>query len=185
MRRMNKRDEVIAGATLAFEAEGFRGIGVDAILARSGASTRTLYKHFASRDALVLEVLATRHRDFLDLLDPRSPAAEPVAELFDTLKRWLAVHGAQGCMLLRARSEYASANADVVALVRQQKEAFKREVARRVESMLGCADAELATQVWVLFEGATAAASVAGLAVVDAAKRGALTLVDAARGRPR
>ncbi len=124
---MDKRNNMIAGAARAFEAEGFRGIGVDGILAPSGASTRTLYKHFGSRDGLVLAVLEERHRDFMGRLELQSGNADPVGGLFDTLEQWLIEHGARGCMLLRARSEYASANEDVVALVRRQKEEFERE----------------------------------------------------------
>ncbi len=182
---MDKRSDMIEGAARAFEAQGFRGIGVDGILAPSGASTRTLYKHFGSRDALVLAVLEERHRDFMGRLELRSANAAPVGGLFDALEQWLIEHGAQGCMLLRARSEYASANEDVVALVRRQKQEFEREIARRVETTLGSADTNLATQIWLLFEGATAAASVSDLSVVGAAKHAAGVLVAAARGRPR
>ena len=173
---------MIAGAALAFDAEGFRGIGVDGILASSKASTRTLYKHFGSRDGLVLAVLDKRHRDFMGRLEAGGQAADPIGALFDTLAQWLMEHGARGCMLLRARSEYAAANPDVVALVRQQKEEFEGEIARRVETALGHPDAELTTQVWLLFEGATAAASVSTLSVVGAAKRAAGVLLEAARG---
>lgn len=180
---MDKRTDMIAGAALAFEAEGFRGIGVDGILAPSGASTRTLYKYFGSRDGLVLAVLGERHRAFMARLEGRSEVADPVGELFDTLEQWLIEHGARGCMLLRARSEYANANEDVVALVRRQKEEFEGEIARRVQTMLGRADAELSAQVWLLFEGATAAASVSDVSVVGVAKRAAAILLTAAQGR--
>ncbi|MFC3123771.1 TetR/AcrR family transcriptional regulator [Pseudoroseomonas globiformis] len=177
---MDKRSDMIAGAMLAFEAEGFRGIGVDAVLAASGASTRTLYKHFGSRDGLVLAVLEHRHRIFMDCI--AGSVADPVGALFETLEQWLTERGARGCMLLRARSEYAGANAEVVALVRRQKEEFGAEIARRVAAALGRADAALATQIWLLFEGATAAASVSGMSAVDAARAAAATLLAAARG---
>jgi AcrR family transcriptional regulator len=182
---MDKRNDMIAGATHAFDAEGFRGIGIDGILAPSGVSTRTLYKHFGSRDGLVLAVLEERHRNFMDRLDLQCGNADPVGGLFDTLEQWLAEHGARGCMLLRARGEYAGANEDVVALVRRQKEEFQQEIGRRVETELGFADAGLATQIWLLFEGATAAASVADLSVVGLAKQAARVLVTAAQGRSR
>jgi AcrR family transcriptional regulator len=180
---MNKRSDIIAGAARAFEAEGFRGIGVDGILAPSGTSTRTLYKHFGSRDGLVLAVLEGRHREFMGQLERQRGNADPVGALFDTLERWLIEHGARGCMLLRARSEYASVNENVVALVRRQKEEFEHEIARRVETTLGSPDAGLATQIWLLFEGATAAASVTDLSVVGVAKHAAGVLVAAAQGR--
>ncbi|MFC4168189.1 TetR/AcrR family transcriptional regulator [Teichococcus aestuarii] len=185
--------DIIAAAVAAFEADGFRGLGVDRVLAPSGTSTRTLYKHFGSKEGLVLAVLEERHRRFAEALEAAAPegagegagegsGAEPVAVLFDTLRRWLGEHGARGCMLLRARAEYAGASDEIVALVRRQKQEFRALVATRVAAALGREDARLATQIWLLFEGATAAASVAEPEVVEAAKAAAAALLGAARG---
>lgn len=178
---MDKRAEIVSGAAGVFDAGGFRGLGVDQVLAPSGASTRTLYKHFGSKDGLVLAVLEDRHQRFMARLGAAPVGGDGVAALFGTLRRWLAEHGARGCMLLRARAEYAAASDAVVALVQRQKDAFRHAVACRVTSELGRRDDRLATQIWLLFEGATAAASVADLAVVDAAEAAAATLLDAAR----
>jgi AcrR family transcriptional regulator len=178
---MDKRMDIIAGATSVFETDGFRGVGVDDVLAPSGASTRTLYKHFGSKDGLVLAVLEERHRGFADRLNATAKDADPVGTLFETLKNWLDERGARGCMLLRARAEYASANEEIAALVHRQKGEFRRMVAARTEAALGRADDRLATRIWLLFEGATAAASVAELSVVDDAKAAAALLVEEAR----
>ncbi|YCI27750.1 TetR/AcrR family transcriptional regulator [Erwinia sp. PK3-005] len=180
---MNKRNEIIAGAARIFEAEGFRGIGIDRVIAPAGASTRTLYKHFGSRDGLVIAVLEARHRAFMDLLTGDGAKDDPVGSLFDTLQRWLEQHGARGCMLLRARSEYSGANAEIVSLVSQQKQAFHQEIARRVRCVLGNDDPQLSTQIWLLFEGATAAASVANESVTGDARHAALLLLELARAR--
>jgi hypothetical protein len=66
-------------------------------------------------------------------------------------------------MLLGARAEYSGANKEIVDLVRRQKSEFRRMVAARVEAALRREDDRLATQIWLLFEDATAAASVADL----------------------
>jgi len=178
----DKRAEIVTGAAGAFEAGGFRGLGVDQVLAPSGASTRTLYKHFGSKDGLVLAVLEDRHQRFMARLDAAPGSGDAVAALFATLRQWLTEHGARGCMLLRARAEYAAASDAVVTLVHRQKQAFRHAIAHRVATALGRQDDRLATQIWLLFEGATAAASVADLTVVDAAEAAAASLLAAARG---
>jgi AcrR family transcriptional regulator len=178
---MNKRDEIIAGAMSAFEAQGFRGIGVDAVLLPSGASTRTLYKHFGSRDGLVLAVVQQRHIAFMERLSADQQSG--VTGLFDTLAVWLAEIGARGCMLLRAHGEYAGANPEIAEAVRRQKAEFLDEIKRRVETDLGQPDDALSLQVWLLFEGAAAVASVAGAQVVKAARGAAKTLLADARCR--
>lgn len=176
---MDKRNEIITGAMRTFEAQGFRGIGVDAVLAPSGASTRTLYKHFGSRDGLVLAVIKQRHRAFMDRLAVAPDGG--VAGLFQALSAWLDEFGASGCMLLRAHGEYAGSNAEVVACVRRQKTEFLAEFGRRIEQSIGLEDEVLALQIWLLFEGATAAASVMGTHVVAPAKEAAEALLTQAR----
>lgn len=180
---MDKRTEIITGAAGVFEAEGFRGVGIDRVIAPSGASTRTLYKHFGSRDGLVIAVLEARHRAFMEQAEAGSVGGDPVGSLFDTLGCWLQDYGARGCMLLRARSEYDEANSEIVSLVSRQKLEFRNDIAKRVHDALGYDDARLSTRIWLLFEGATAAASVAGASVIDDAKDAALTLLDIARVR--
>ena len=180
---MDKRTEMIAGAVRIFDAEGFRGIGIDRLIAPSGVSTRTLYKHFGSRDGLVIAVLEARHRAFMDLLEVDGENADPGGALVDALGSLIQTHPARGCMLLRARSEYASACEAIVSLVHQQKQEFRAEIARRVHVALGKDDAQLTTQVWLLFEGATAAASVVNASVIDEARDAALALLAHARER--
>ena len=180
---MNKRSEIVAGAAHIFETEGFRGVGIDRVIAPSGASTRTLYKHFGSRNGLVIAVLEMRHHTFMAQLKAEYGERDPVGSLFDMLRHWTEVHGARGCLLLRARSEYAASSVEIVTLVEQQKNAFRTEVGQRVQLALGLEDAVLSTQIWLLLEGATASASVTQQSVMTAAKDAALSLLVSARAR--
>ncbi|ACM02703.1 TetR/AcrR family transcriptional regulator [Cereibacter sphaeroides] len=175
---MSKRDEILEGAMRAFERHGFRGIGVDAVLLPSGASTRTLYKHFGSRDGLVLAVVEQRHQAFLERL--RADPESGVAGLFKALALWQTEFGARGCMLLRAHGEYAGDSEEIAGAVRRQKTEFLDEIGRRVEVELGRRDEALSLQIWLLFEGATAAASVAGAEVVQAAAEAVQVLLSRA-----
>jgi len=179
---MDKRSEIISAAARIFETEGLRGVGIDRVIAPSGVSTRTLYKHFGSRDGLVIAVLEARHRRFMERLsEAKAENVGPIGSLFDTLRSWIEEHGAHGCMLLRAHSEYGEASQDIVQLACQQKHEFRDEVARRVGRVLGRQEPMLSTQIWLLFEGATAAASVAGASVIGDAKNAALSLLEIAR----
>jgi len=182
---MSKKRDIVSGAERVFEVQGFRGVGVDGILAPSGASTRTLYKHFGSRDGLVLAVLEERHTEFMARLRERGDPDNPVGNLFDVLEHWINERGARGCMLLRASGEYAGVNEAVTVLVRQQKKAFEQEIAERIRQAVGNQNDELTTQIWLLFEGATAAASISDVIVVRSAKRAAAALLTLADERSR
>jgi len=174
---MDKKTDMAASAAQLFAREGLRGIGVDHISACVGASTRTLYKHFGSRDGLVIAALESRHAAFMALLQHDDAAIGSIASLFDTLERWSAEFGASGCLLLRAGNEYRGANDDIVALVRRQKAAFFTEITRRVKHALGHDDPLLSSQIWILFEGATAIASLDNTAIIRAARAAAASLM--------
>jgi AcrR family transcriptional regulator len=174
---MDKKTDMAEAAAQLFAREGLRGIGVDHIGASVGASTRTLYKHFGSRDGLVMAALESRHAAFMAVLRRDDGEVDTVESLFDTLEQWSAEFGASGCLLLRAGNEYRGANDDIVALVRGQKAAFFKEMARRVKHALGHDDPLLSSQIWILFEGATAIASLDNTAVIHAARAAAAALM--------
>jgi len=174
---MDKKTDMAASAAQLFAREGLRGIGVDHIGASVGASTRTLYKHFGSRDGLVIAALESRHAAFMVLLQHDDAAIGTVESLFDTLEQWSNEFGASGCLLLRAGNEYRGANDDIVALVHGQKAAFFKEITRRVKHALGHDDPLLSSQIWILFEGATAIASLDNTAVIGVARAAAASLM--------
>lgn len=177
---MDKRSQLITDASRVFETGGFRGTGVDALLAASGTSTRTLYKHFGSRDNLVAAVLQARDAEFMDRIQTLPKGGHPVGHLFDVLEVWLGDHARHGCMLIRAQGEYAEANPAIAVLATERKAAFRALVGVRVEAALGRPDERLRDQVWLLFEGAVAAAGTADLAIVSTARDAACALVAAA-----
>ncbi len=180
---MDKRAQILAAADRAFQEEGFQGVGIDRILAPLGASTRTLYKHFGSKDGLAAAVLADRDRRFLAALSEGPGLAQrPVPALFDGLRRWMAAEGTHGCLFLRALGEYAGRGGGIAGQVRAHKAAVRAVIAARVAAELGRPDEAVSSQIWLLFEGATAAAVLAGADVVAAAEDAAAALLSAARG---
>ena len=180
--RSDKREALLDSAERDFEREGFRGISVERLLRENRISTRTLYRHFDSKDHLVVEVLERRHARYLALLDETmSDARSPIDALFDALERWIGGYGTSGCLFLRALGEYGDTETLIGECARRHKRAQEAVVRECVSAALGRPDAALSVQVWLLFEGATAAAGVAGREVVDTAREGARALVSARR----
>jgi AcrR family transcriptional regulator len=54
------RERILAAAYELFATQGIRAVGIDAIIERSGVARMTLYRHFASKNALVLAFLEQR-----------------------------------------------------------------------------------------------------------------------------
>ena len=59
-----KRDLLMECARELFAKEGFHATGVDRILDRAGVAKMTLYRHYASKDALALAFLERRFAVF-------------------------------------------------------------------------------------------------------------------------
>src|SRR5215470_3921775 len=66
--------KVLEAATELFAERGIDATSVDAIAARSGVSKATIYKHWADKDALCLEVLTYVHE--LDTGPPESDSGD-------------------------------------------------------------------------------------------------------------
>src|SRR5713101_3141881 len=63
------RERILEAAYDLFSREGIRAVGIDSIIERSGVARMTLYRHFRSKDDLVLAFLERREarwtRDWL------------------------------------------------------------------------------------------------------------------------
>src|ERR1700733_9381397 len=53
------RDRIVEAARDLFHTQGYRGVGVDAIAEAAGTNKMTLYRHFDSKDELIVECLRT------------------------------------------------------------------------------------------------------------------------------
>src|SRR5215470_5608087 len=51
------RQRILETADRLFYQEGIRAVGIDRIIAEAGVAKMSLYKHFASKDDLILAVL--------------------------------------------------------------------------------------------------------------------------------
>src|ERR1700722_20465065 len=55
--RERPRERIVTTAQDLFHRHGIRGVGVDAIAEAAGTNKMTLYRHFGSKDDLVVEYL--------------------------------------------------------------------------------------------------------------------------------
>src|SRR5262244_1525812 len=56
------RQRILDAAYDLFSQHGIRAVGIDSIIERSGVARMTLYRHFQSKDELVLAFLEDRER---------------------------------------------------------------------------------------------------------------------------
>ena len=107
---MDKKQAIIV-ATQAYMAEhGFHAAGVEQLAAAAGITKRTLYNHFGSKEALLLETMRFRDDTWIEAMQGYLQAALPENALLayvDYLVAWLRQDDFYGCYFINACAEYA------------------------------------------------------------------------------
>ncbi len=185
-KRASRRDELVETALDLFYRHGFHATGIDRILAEAGVAKMTLYKHFRSKDELIVAALMLRDARFRAWFGAaveraaRSPKKRLIA-VFAALEEWLAAPGFQGCPFINAAAEYGDAN-DPVHRAAAEHKAAMRAYLHDLAADSGADDPdELAGQLLMLVDGATVAMQVEGDAkAARRARRVAKALIKAA-----
>jgi AcrR family transcriptional regulator len=170
----NARERILVAAYDLFAHRGIQAVGIDAIIERSGVARQTLYRHFSSKQALVLAFLERREelwtKDWLQgEVERRSADPEKrLLAVFDVFDGWFRTPGFEGCSFINVILEITDpadpvhrASASYLRKIRD----FLEDLARRA----GIADAENFARQWhILMKGSIVAAAEGD---VDAARR--------------
>jgi AcrR family transcriptional regulator len=179
------RDRILDTAFRLFYARGIRAVGVDLIIADAGVAKATFYKHFPSKDELVLAYLDKVDGIWTGQLRGAAEAAGPdpsdhLVGLFDALGTACRRESYRGCAFINAAAEAVPGTP-----VHQRTMAHKQAVLAWVSDLAaqaGATDpAALARSLTLLLDGGLAdGALAADPAAVVAAKETARLLVDGA-----
>jgi AcrR family transcriptional regulator len=122
-----KKQEILDRAERLFYCGGFHATGVDAVLADSGISKRTLYKYFASKEELIQAVL-DRYAANVDKMvfgpamarvdDPRGR----ILAVFDVRRELMDMTDYLGCLAMKAAEEYKDRHPGIEESGRQSVE---------------------------------------------------------------
>ncbi|WP_371315474.1 TetR/AcrR family transcriptional regulator [Pseudomonas gingeri] len=165
------RERIVDAAQALFAEQGIARVTVDAIAAQAGSTKMTLYRHFETKDVLVLEwlrLLTEHYSAVLDDLAAQWPG-EPVRQLLgfaQFIARDLAQSGYRGCPFTNSLAELA----DPQHPARQLIEAHKQRQFERLATL--CREAQLADaqdvarELTFLLEGAQVVAQNKGVSDV-------------------
>ena len=156
--RPSKRDELVRKALDTFYRKGFHATGMDLLAAETGISKTTVFKHFRSKEELILAVLRLRDEQFRSWLFRRmKEAGAPRAQLsamFDALAEWFASPEFRSCILIKAASAYPDHSHPIHAQAAEHKRLLFLEL-ERIAAAAGAEDpAGLARKLLLLKEGA-------------------------------
>jgi AcrR family transcriptional regulator len=172
--RTDARERLLSAAYDLFSRNGVQATGIDAVIERSGVARQTMYRHFASKQELVLAFLERREelwtRDWLQAETARRALhpAQRLLAIFDVFDTWFRAADFEGCSFINVMLEYPDrshpvhqAAADYLMRIRD----FVADLAGRA----GVQDPEPFARQWhILMKGSIVAA---GEGDVDAARR--------------
>ena len=162
------RRRLIDAALKRFKREGFRNVGVDQIFGDVGISRTAFYKHFASKDDLMVEALAIQTRasqeTFRQMVRDRGgrSAVGQLRALFDVVEWIVDSDDFHGCVFINAAIEFPLPHDPAHAAAARNREAML-EVIRDIAERAGAADASrMAEELCLLMEGVYVARQVTG-----------------------
>jgi AcrR family transcriptional regulator len=145
-----------------FAEHGYTAVGIDRIIAEAGVAKMTLYKHFPSKQALILAVLKQRDQQFMQSLQTYvlqyTELDLQIKAVFDWHQQWFQQTDFYGCMFINAAAEFHQGQADIQAINRAHKQAIKDWLQSLLATQYAETAAELALQLSLLLDGAIVAA---------------------------
>jgi AcrR family transcriptional regulator len=126
------REHLVSVALKLFHQYGFHATGIDKILAESGVAKNTLYRHFKSKDELILASLRKQDEEFRNWLmrevESHNNAVERLLAVFDVYEEWSRTPAFFGCMFINASAEFSDADSPIHAFCKEHKRLVTRYI---------------------------------------------------------
>ncbi len=181
------RDRILDAAYDLFSRNGIQAVGIDAVISTSGVARQTLYRHFASKQDLVLAFLERREQEWTRRwleAEVTQRAGDPESRLlaiFDVFDAWFRRDDFEGCSFINVMLEHPDpadpvhrASVSYLAGIRGFLEGLAREA--------GIPDAQDFAREWhILMKGSIVAAAEGDDHAARRAKRIGQLLLAAAR----
>jgi AcrR family transcriptional regulator len=158
------RGRILQAAYDLFCREGINTVGIDRIVAEAGVAKMSLYRHFRSKEELVLAVLDLREKlwrvDWLEAeVERRAPPGKArLLAVFDLFDEWFRRDDYEGCLFINTLLEVHDRGNPLHAAA-AEKRARIRALLRRWAEEAGIAEPEtFAWEYQMLMNGAIVAA---------------------------
>lgn len=164
---MRPRERIVKTARELFRKHGIRGIGVDAIAEQAGTNKMTLYRHFGSKDDLIIACL----RDFANDIEglwqsvEMSYPGDPMAQIHAWIRigAECALGDQRGCDMANVAVELAEDDHPARHVIEEFKTAQRNRLAKLCRDAGIVKGDQLADTLCLLMEGARVSMQSVGL----------------------
>ena len=127
------RERILLTAHDLFYREGIRATGVDKVIAASGVTKVTFYRHFPSKNDLIRAFLEYRHERWMGWFEEAlrrhgALGGGGLLPLVPTLEEWFENPIYRGCAFINSVSELGGVLPDVLEISGRHKEDMRRAI---------------------------------------------------------
>jgi len=158
------RERILDTAYELFSKRGIRAVGTEEVLAKAGVAKSTLYRHFASKEELVLAFLQRREqlwtREFVlsEARNRRSTPRERLLAIFDVFDEWFHRDDFEGCSFINVLLEMGDLDSPLGKASAAHLE-YIRSAVRTLAEEAGVQESEAFAHSWhILMKGSIVAA---------------------------
>lgn len=131
------RERILDTAHQLFYRAGIRATGIDLIIREAAVTKVTFYRHFPSKNQLILEFLDYRHQRWMQWFNGSllalhaggMPAPQAISQ---TMAEWFSSDDFRGCAFINTAAELADTLPEALQRVREHK----REMTETIASLL-------------------------------------------------
>lgn len=166
-KEMAPSEKVFQTAARMFYQHGYRAIGVDTLAAESGIGKMTLYRHYNSKDDLIVAYLKDSNdffwNNFEEITKDAPTAREKLLAFFESLQDYVKNPACFGCPFLNVATEFPDTDYPGHQIAIEHKQTV-RERFRQLAKEAGAKRPEvLADQLFLLMDGAYMASRMFGI----------------------
>jgi AcrR family transcriptional regulator len=161
---LSARERILDTAYDLFSHHGIRAVGVDRIIATSGVAKMSLYRHFHSKEALVLAFLQEREKRWtMEWLHAEASSraddgAGRLLAIFDVFDQWFRQADFEGCSFINVLLEFGELEHPIRQATAEHL-ATIRGLVREFAEQAGVNDPEAVACQWhILMKGSIVAA---------------------------
>ncbi len=160
------KERLFQTAAHLFYRHGYRAIGVDTIAAEAGIGKMTLYRHYPSKDDLIVAFLRESDREFWEYFEQNTEdaptAREKLLAFFAALRDYVVSPACYGCPFINVATEFPEEDYAGHQVAFQHKQAVRARFTQLAEEAGARQPEKLANALLLLMDGAYMAARMYG-----------------------
>ncbi len=165
-KKIAPKDQVFQTAARMFYRNGYRAIGVDTLAAESGIGKMTLYRHYPTKDDLIVAYLQDSNElfwsNFEQITQDAPTAREKILTFFVALQEYVQTSSCYGCPFLNVATEFPETDYPGHQVAIDHKQSVRTRLRQLAKEAGARKPAVLADQLVLLMDGAYMASRMFG-----------------------